>query len=365
VKLSIRCELKPLQGVDGLEAAWCQLELDSNVSYFQSWAWISSWLIVMPDGVVPLVLTVFCGENLVGLGVVVQNNGNAYLHETGVEELDALCVEHNMLLVKRGLEKEVMIAATNFLLHKENACKKFYVSGVSQLCVKLASDYDFQGEEVLVDVLNYGPYYVVDLVVAVPYEQQLSRNTRYQINRSLRKYSSFGAIKLTFSQDLLETELFFKRLVELHRLYWAKKGKKSGFLSDFSQKFHWDIVTKQHHSGRVNLVKITAGDHEIGYLYLLIKDGIVSVYQTGFHYESCGQFKPGLVSHYLAILHYQAKGYKQYDLLAGESQYKNSLATGQAHMFWLVFSKNQFFSRIRRCVNAVFRRVTRRSPSVK
>ncbi|MCF6324179.1 MAG: GNAT family N-acetyltransferase [Gammaproteobacteria bacterium] len=319
----------------------------------------------MPDGVSPLILTVTCGENLVGLGVVVQNNGNAYLHETGVEAFDALCVEHNMLLVKRGLEKEVVTAAAHFLLHKDNACKEFYVSGVSQLCEKLTPSFDFQGEGLLVDVLNHGPYYVVDLVAAIPYEQQLSRNTRYQINRSLRKYSLFGAIKLTFSQDLLEAELFFKRMVVLHRLYWAKKGKKSGFLSDFSQKFHWNMVTKQHHAGRVNLVKITAGDHEIGYLYLLIKKGTVSVYQTGFHYEPCGQFKPGLVSHYLAILHYQAKGYKQYDLLAGESQYKNSLATGQGHMFWLVFSKNQFFSRIGRCVKAIFRRVTERSTSVK
>ena len=352
-KLPYRCELQPFRSVAALEAVWHDLEASSTASFFQSWGWISSWLSVLPQTIKPSVLMVFDRDELVGIGLVVSNKGLAYLNEAGVEGIDAVCIEHNMILAQKGLESEVLTSAAHFLLYGNHQYKKLYVSGISQDIARWARGFDLGGERVKVDVLSRAPFYTVDLVAAMPYDKQLSRNTRYQIKRSLRKYSSFGEVKLSFPQDIAEAEIFFKRMTVLHRQYWNRKGKDSGFLGEFSQRFHWDIVTKQYDVGGINLVRVMAGEHEIGYLYLLLKGGVVSVYQTGFHYEASGQFKPGLVSHYLAILYYQNAGYKTYDLLAGKSQYKNSLSTDQGEMVWLVLSPNQLWGGLRRRVRAI------------
>jgi len=352
-KSPYRCELQPFQSVSALEAVWNDLESSSTTSFFQSWAWISSWLSVLPQAIKPSVLMVFDGAELVGMGLVTSNKGCAYLNETGIEGIDAVCIEHNMLLAQKGVESEVLVCAAHFLLYGNHQYAKLYVSGISQNVARLVRDFDLGGERVQVDILSQAPFYTIDLVAAVPYESQLSRNTRYQIKRSLRKYSSFGEVKLSFPQDIAEAEIFFKRMTVLHRQYWDRKGQDSGFLSEFSQRFHWDMVTKQYDTGGINLVRVMAGEHEIGYLYLLLKGGVVSVYQTGFHYEASGQFKPGLVSHYLAVLYYQNAGYKVYDLLAGKSQYKNSLSTDQGEMVWLVFSPNHLWSGFRRRVAAI------------
>jgi CelD/BcsL family acetyltransferase involved in cellulose biosynthesis len=352
-KSPYRCELQPFRSLTALESDWHNLESSSTTSFFQSWSWISSWLSALPKDIRPLVLTVFDGPELVGLGLVVNNQGSFYLNETGVGGIDALCIEHNMLLARKGIERQVLECAAHFLLYGNHQCKKLYVSGISQDITQFPRAFNLGGERTQVDILSQAPFYTVDLVAAVPYESQLSRNTRYQIKRSLRKYSLFGEVKLSFPQDIAEAEVFFKRMTVLHRQSWDRKGQDSGFLSEFSQRFHWDMVTKQYDAGGINLVRVMAGEHEIGYLYLLLKGGVVSVYQTGFHYEASGQFKPGLVSHYLAILYYQNAGYKAYDLLAGKSQYKNSLSTDQGEMVWLVFSPNQLWSGFRRRVMAI------------
>ena len=82
------------------------------------------------------------------------------------------------------------------------------------------------------------------------------------------------------------------------------------------------------------LPRIAAGECEIGCRYNFAWRGKVGAYLSGFSYEDDSKLKPGLVSHYLAIEHHLKGDARVYDLLAGDMQYKRSLAMESPPMYW-------------------------------
>jgi CelD/BcsL family acetyltransferase involved in cellulose biosynthesis len=72
----------------------------------------------------------------------------------------------------------------------------------------------------------------------------------------------------------------------------------------------------------------------IGYLYNLVYDKNVLFYQSGLNYSGSNIYRPGLISHYYAIIHNAQKGMDVYDFLAGDSDYKKSLSTNSCRMYW-------------------------------
>lgn len=341
---ALRCEISAITNLHDVAALWLTLEEKSTPSFYCSWAWVGSWLALIKGDVNVEILKVYQQDELVGLGCLVAQGKIWYLNEAGLSQFDALYIEHNKLLVKTGLENEVFSAALSFLLIEKKY--RLRVSGIDAQTLQPIRQDEWLAKILHFDVSTEGHFYYIDLHSSQPYIDTLSKNTRYQIRRSLREYSAKGDVQLTFAQDLFEAKEFFERLCVLHAKYWSEKGVTSDFLSDFGQQFHWQLICEQLASGAVNLIKISVENYEIGYLYTFVKNGTVSVYQSGFHYDSSKHFKPGLVSHYLAIEHYKTQGACCYDLLAGDGQYKRSLATGKGEMIWLVVAKNSFGLRL-------------------
>jgi CelD/BcsL family acetyltransferase involved in cellulose biosynthesis len=77
----------------------------------------------------------------------------------------------------------------------------------------------------------------------------------------------------------------------------------------------------------------------------------VLFYQSGLNYSAGNQYRPGLVSHYFAILHNAAQNMDSYDFLAGDADYKKSLGTNSLPMYWIRLIKNN--SRYRLETNAI------------
>jgi CelD/BcsL family acetyltransferase involved in cellulose biosynthesis len=68
-----------------------------------------------------------------------------------------------------------------------------------------------------------------------------------------------------------------------------------------------------------------------------VHHGDVTVYQTGFNYSqvrSPNKESPGLLTHVMAIEHNRALGHNRYDLLAGDSEYKQALAHHSEPLWW-------------------------------
>jgi CelD/BcsL family acetyltransferase involved in cellulose biosynthesis len=91
---------------------------------------------------------------------------------------------------------------------------------------------------------------------------------------------------------------------------------------------------------------VCAGDKAFGYLYNFCHDGIISNYQSGFHYQDNMKLKPGLVSHSLAIQKYIDSQEIKYDFLMGQHRYKSSLANQKGDMGSLVYQKPRLQFRI-------------------
>ena len=91
----------------------------------------------------------------------------------------------------------------------------------------------------------------------------------------------------------------------------------------------------------VLLLELRAGEEIIGVLYNFVYRGRVYFYQSGFRYSEDSRLKPGLLSHYLAIRHCLAQPIlTEYDFLAGDAQYKRSLAADLRPLTWMVVRRS-------------------------
>ena len=127
----------------------------------------------------------------------------------------------------------------------------------------------------------------------------------------------------------------------MHQYSWNRRGQPDAFLSHFSNRFHTNLVEFGYSSGEIQLLEVKAGSKTFGYLYNFVLDGMVTNYQSGFLYEEDGKFKPGLLSHALAIEYNRRLGHRSYDFLMGDQQFKRSLTVDHAKMVNLVVRQNR------------------------
>lgn len=172
--------------------------------------------------------------------------------------------------------------------------------------------------------------------------QALSRNTRSQLARALRLYEARGPVRLERARTVAEGTDMFEGLVQLHEARWLRRRQAGGFATSRRLAFHRALVRTGVETGRVHLLRVWCGDTVIGILYNLVSHGHVAFYQSGFLYDDDPRFKPGLVTHHLAVEHYLAAGLLEYDFLPSapsEDRYKRSLATASRRLGTLTLAR--------------------------
>jgi hypothetical protein len=311
-----------------------------------SWGWIGTLL--RRSGLKPFVLRATDRGKLVALGFLCANRETRhrglhlrklYLNETGEPEIDILCIEHNGFLRDRAYGTELPARCIEHILTSEEAKQllgawdEWRFTGIDDTYLKLL---EATGLRVRLHAAKQSG--VIDLNMLRRNKQDylgtLSSNTRYQIRRALKLYGERGPVTLTAAKTRDEFANYFDGLRNLHQKYWIARGDRGAFGYKFLNDFHEEIALTRGPSGEVELLRIAAGDFEIGYLYNFTYRGLVGAYLSGFAYEDDSKLKPGLVSHYLAIEHHLKGDARVYDLLAGDMQYKRSLAMTTPPMYW-------------------------------
>jgi CelD/BcsL family acetyltransferase involved in cellulose biosynthesis len=140
---------------------------------------------------------------------------------------------------------------------------------------------------------------------------------------------------------------------ELHQRYWTGRGEPGGFAFPFFERFQRRLIRICIPHGTVEMVKVAAGEHVIGYVYNLVYRGHVYAYQTGIHYEDDARLKPGLVSHSLCIENHLRSGDHVYDFMAGEYRYKANLGRPGPEMVYLVAQRTTWPLRIENALRGV------------
>jgi CelD/BcsL family acetyltransferase involved in cellulose biosynthesis len=335
--MHIDVSLAPLPSRDQLEAWWRELESRADTTFYTSWSWIGSWLAILPPSLCPQVLLARRGERLLGIGLVVKGHASLlrsipvkcwYLHATGQKEFDGLTIEYNDFLADRGLAQSVKPAMLRHLLY-ETGITRLDVSNADRRFPDLAQ---LTLKNVLVRSVQ-STSYLVDLNQVrqsdAPYLSFLSANSRSHIRRSMTAYKELGPLRVEQASSVAEAKTYLNALKALHGRRWSQRGLQSSFsASPTAQRFHEALIERAFLRGEVQLLRVAAGDTDLGYLYNFVHRGRVVFYQAGFNYGVLDKHdRPGLVCHSLSVEHNVALGHSLYDFAAGDYQYKASLCT--------------------------------------
>ncbi|OUR99281.1 hypothetical protein A9Q81_11430 [Gammaproteobacteria bacterium 42_54_T18] len=330
-----------MDDIGNIRELWVSLELEAKPTFFTSWCWVSSWLrIIGPD---VFVCKVYSHGNLVALGLFVKasltrhkilNVEQLRLQSVGDEKKDQIWPEYNNMLVAKEFEREVYRGLIHFLSQEtEISWDELLLGPIDKRILELISTDQCKP----VERWN-APSYGVDLakikLSGQCYLDTLSKNTRSQIRRAIRKYGQ--GLTLRVAQDKSQALLYFEKIAPLHLQRWKVD---SGFNNQYFIRFHQDLIERCFDEGVVELVELNVDGMGIGYLYNFIYNNNVYFYLSGIDLEVDIKQKPGLVLHALCIQRHLDRGAKLYDFLGGEARYKKNLGKQMDELFVISFQK--------------------------
>jgi CelD/BcsL family acetyltransferase involved in cellulose biosynthesis len=366
--ISVAAETCPT--LEELERRWRDLESRSDGSFFTSWTWIGTWLSTFADdGALPQVrlVTAQAGTLVVGLALIgecaaptILNKRTriAALHQSGVPADDAVFIEYNDFLLDRRFAAPARDAMLGYISAEKDRWREFRLSGVMPAMARAVTHRNLR-HRILSDRLCSW----IDLAKAPPglsgYLAILSRNTRQQIQRSLRLYEKEGAVNLTAARDTAEAKSMLENLCVLHQKSWReRKASGSSFVTPRLQRFAARIAEAGVADGSVQVLRASAGAEAFGYLLNFVSRGHVYAYQSGFAYRDDNRFRPGLVTHALAAVRAREQGLRGYHFMAGDGRYKSSLANADEHLLWMTLRHDDLISRAEDAARALKTRLT-------
>jgi len=268
----------------------------------------------------------------------------SFLNATGGLEVGS---EHNDLLATGADVHEQAFGDLVDHLRAKRRTDEFALDGASSRAFQMARGLWPQGHADVRE--SESPYVDLDAVrkAGEEYLDSLSSNTRYQIRRSIRRYTErFGPPEHRVAESAAERLHWLDDLVALHEAHWRDQGS-SGAFTDGRLEFHRSLIRAATSRAdddelRVDISRLRFGSTTIGLLYHLVFRGRVSFYQSGLDYADDPRLKPGLVSHAFAIHHFAEQGLREYDFLGGETdpvRYKRSLANARRPLVWARFQE--------------------------
>ncbi len=337
---------EPLPPLKILAQMWQALEKISNPSFFQSWYWVRCW--IETSGADPRLLVARSSKGaILGLALLHEAQkrqygrkvSTLYLQETGVPEIDSIYIEYNGFLAATAHKEAVTRQCFRYLADSaqidgfKRSWQDIRLSGIDAFTKDLAEASNYS---VHLDEERRSYFIDVDTIrlSEKKYLETLSRNTRQRINHARRLYEKYGEIEIRRAADLGEAVEFFDRLKVLHQNYWHSKGNPGAFSSQYFEKFQRKLLETAFENDEIDVLRLTAGEEEIGYLLNFVLDRTVYQYQSGFSYAH-PKLIPGYLTHALAVQYYMDREFATYNFLAGENQQKVSMCSGSETLYWL------------------------------
>lgn len=349
--------VEPLPPLDLLETQWRALEQQSRGSFFQSWMWIGTWLRTLCPLRRARLLSVHVEGRVVGLGIVVEQRRwfalglkHVRLHQVGDRVADSITVEFNGVLSLAGHEDDVLVACVDHFERRERHWLTLYLPGIDMDALPLER---LRSPRLRLQRTSSATPYVdlaglrlghQDYVTTVP-----GSRTRANLRRTARKLiDQFGPLACCTAVTLTDRLEFFDELVRLHQAHWDEdSGEQGAFADPRIIAFHHALIAASTQETGVHLMRLEAGGTIVGYLYHLVWRGIAYFYQAGINYRQIGGTgSPGLLLLSTAINEFAGHGFDRYELMAGNAEYKRSLAMAEGRMAWLSVDRVGWRARI-------------------
>jgi CelD/BcsL family acetyltransferase involved in cellulose biosynthesis len=337
--------LKPLLAPAEAEHLWRSLAPQSPHRFFTSWHWIGTWLANLPRHVEPYLLTIREGDLPIAAGVLVPRRArrglfavrNWALHATGDVQFDQIFIEYNDLLIREGFSETARGCWAEFFARQLSGWDEIELRGVDPGTL---AAWNLPGVQIRTGMELTARFANLDKVRADgrPYLEQLGSSTRARVRATQRSFESRqGPLQLEVAATIEQAFAFFAELKQLHQQHWTGKGELGAFAYPFFMQFHSALIHECFASGQIQLLRVRAGEHTVGVLYNFVYQGEVLMYQSGLNYalvENRNKQSPGLLVNVMAVQHNTDLGHRCYDLLAGDGQYKQSLANDAAPLWW-------------------------------
>jgi len=315
-----------------VEAVWCSLEASSdNSNFFLSWAWIGAWLRTYQPKVSLLELSAQ-GE-VVALGLFIHKRQTRHgllssrtlrLHQTGCEQEDQIWIEYNGLLCAPGYESAAALATLDFFQQQDD-WDELITGAMSELDLERLSTSSLHCHEI-----TRLATYKVDLQQLTKsgqsYLDSVSRNLRYQVGLARRLYEKVAPVELVFARNLAQALEFFGELGPYHRDRWSGQAGGSGFENPKFVSFHEELIRAGWPQQQIQICRLNVGSDTVAFLYNFTYQDQVYFYLSGIKAEAKPKLKPGLLCHSMCIQHNLEAGFKTYDLMGGDMEYKRRLA---------------------------------------
>lgn len=351
---------------EDIKQEWLGLQERANCSYFQSWGWIGIWLEQIATGLQPIVIKVWSGKDLIGIGLFVSKDIKRhqiifskamFLNEYPFSGKN-MVIEYNGLLAEKGLEEVVYIKAIEHLSNSYSQVDEFCFGAITkEHSLRTLKKHTIDNLNFIVNEQSISRQ--VDLEEVPPalddFLTTLGKNSREQIRRSLRLYAESTPVILIEATCVEEALSFFDELKKFHTSRWISKGEKGSFANPIWEHFHRTLIQERFKAGEIQMLKISNSD-DIAFLFNYIWRGKVYVLQMGFHYTENKRFKPGYVAHAMAIVHNKAKGMAIYDFMHGESRYKKSLSNKSTNLYWVALQRQRLKFSVEKIAVSVVRR---------
>lgn len=325
--------INPFTNKEKTKQLWTSLQERCEHSYFLSWGWMDVWLDHIPDDY-PLTLVIGKQDGLAVVGfflgyrqgverkVIYANR--AFINKSGHSVYDSVTLEYNAILIdKNQTTDDAEWLLSQYFMQVDEFRLEEAIHPLTEKNI----------DRKLFSVENYEstPSYFIDLDKIRANDNNylglISKNKRAQIKRSIKEYNKEGALQVTVAQSLTEALSMFEALMAWHQKGWVARGEKGSFSNPFMVNFHTELIQRRFEKGEIQICHVHNDTATVGFLYYFSYQGQLLFYQCGFNYRSGNHYRPGIVSHYLSVMHFLETDAKIYNFLASESSYKRSLAT--------------------------------------
>lgn len=336
--------LTRITDIGTLADEWRELETNADASFFISWSWIGPWLHMALSAHVELYLyrCQQCNETI-ALGLLSRATVTRRklfrttilaLNEVRLNNLDMI-IEYNDLLIRRSFEQEVRARFINDLLSSPIKWDELMLSGIAETGwqeiaagnTSLTPIIDEQRQPWSTDISAIDGD--LDKLLA-----PLSSNRRWQIRRSFKAFREDGELQIAAANNYAEALAFFDDMGRLHTARWNRAGKAGSFANPSWVSFHRSVISESFERREIQLLKISAGEKAIGYVYSFIWRGTAYMLQTGFTHDDTNTRRPGFVSHCLAMQYNSTRRIDTYDYMCGDAEYKRILGVEQKPLVW-------------------------------
>jgi CelD/BcsL family acetyltransferase involved in cellulose biosynthesis len=329
--------VEPFSSPGEIAPIWRTLDQVGSGSFFTTWNWIGSWLETLPNSIAPFLVTAEQEGHTIAAAIafrrrsrrhLIVNTRQLHFNSTGDAALDCIAMEHNDFAGVTGLLPSFVRRFS-----QDSDCDELFIPGVSVV--------DITASAKLLHTKRKQPAFANRELATIVREGMgsvLSRNARQQLRKSLKDFSSFGALRVEEAATTEAALDYFDALKSLHILSWTRRRKPHAFRHPYFEKFHRALIAAGAPCGAVRWLKISAGSHAIGYLYNFHHNKKTYAYQSGFADED-PNFRPGYVCHALAIERDAKQGLEEYDFLAGDNRLKRSFGKTEYAIAWHRFAR--------------------------